>query len=113
MDAAGNTFHLTRKSKGRPDAIDNLIPERLDFHPLSVTLPATVAHRNNWDHDRLAREWEARQSGLFRRNTTRVLAATVELSLASGFTPFLCGLHSKGEISQRYDRRVTHMGHMK
>ena len=85
MDAARSTFYRIYDDDGgneRPDLINNIL-ERLDFHPLSVTLLATVAHHNKWDSNRLAREWEQRQTGVLQTEHNRSLAATIELSLAS------------------------------
>ena len=82
MDAAHSVFYRIYDNNERPDLIDNVL-ERLDFHPLSVTLLATVAHQNNWDNIRLAREWEQRQTGLLQTEHNKSLAVTIELSLAS------------------------------
>ena len=82
MEAACNAFYGIYKHGDRLEAIDNIL-KQLDFHPLSVTLLATVAHQNKWDDNRLAREWEQRQTGVLRTQHNESLAAAVELSLAS------------------------------
>ena len=82
MDASRRTFYRIYDNSEQPNAIDNIL-RQLDFHPLSVTLLATVAHRNNWNQSRLAREWEQQQTGVLKTEHNNNLAATIELSLAS------------------------------
>jgi len=82
MDAAHNAFYRIYDDDDRPDLINNILSQ-LDFHPLSITLLATVAHQNNWDSTRLAREWEKRQTDVLQTEHNKSLAATIELSLAS------------------------------
>jgi len=81
-EAAHGVFHSIYGDNEHPELVDNIL-EQLDFHPLSVTLLATVAHHNKWDSSRLAREWEQHRTGVLQTEYKRSLAATVELSLAS------------------------------
>ena len=82
LAAARSAFHRIYDNNGRQDLIDKIL-EQLDFHPLSVTLLATIAHQNNWDNDRLAREWEQRQTRVLHTEQNESLAATIELSFTS------------------------------
>jgi len=82
MDAAQNTFYQIHNSDKQPSLVSKIL-EHLDFHPLSITLLATVTQQNKWDTDRLIREWEKQQVGMLHMQHRRSLAATIELSLVS------------------------------
>jgi len=82
MDAAQNTFHQIYHSDNLPNLVNKIL-EHLDFHPLSITLLATVAQQNKWDTGQLIREWEKQQVGMLHMQHNRSLAATIELSLVS------------------------------
>ncbi|KAF9778075.1 hypothetical protein BJ322DRAFT_251217 [Thelephora terrestris] len=82
LDDARKTFYDFCDKGEQPALVDEIL-EQLDFHPLSVTLLATVAHQNEWNNNRLGREWRRRQTGVLQTEHGNNLAATIELSLAS------------------------------
>jgi len=83
MTAARDAFYrIYKSSDGQSNLVDDILAQ-LDFHPLSVTLLATVAYHNRWKIDRLTEEWGAHRTGVLHTRHNESLAATIELSLAS------------------------------
>ena len=82
IEAARDTFYRIYKHSKRSDQINNIL-EKLDFHPLSVTLLATVSQHSKWDTSRVTREWGRQRTEMLRTQHSGSLATAVELSLAS------------------------------
>ena len=82
MEAGHETFYRIYRLSEQSDEISKVLKE-LDFHPLCITLLATVAQQNRWNTRRLTTEWEKQRTGVLRARNVGSLAATVELSLAS------------------------------
>ena len=82
MESACDVFYGTYENSGRSDIVRELI-QQLDFHALSITLLATTAAHNMWDHNRLAKEWALHRAQVLRTDRNESLEATIELSLTS------------------------------
>ena len=82
MDAACETFYRIYGGDDRSDVVNGIL-EQLDFHPLSITLLATVGHQNKWDVNRLAKEWERQRTRVLQTQHNTSLAAAIEVSLDS------------------------------
>ena len=82
MDAACHAFYRIYDGDEQSYQVKDIL-EQLDFHPLSVTLLATVAYHNKWGTNRLVREWDRRRTRVLHAQHNKSLAATIELSLVS------------------------------
>ena len=80
--AAQDTFYRIYKHGDQSNRINNIL-ERLNLHPLSITLLAIVAQHNHWDTSRIAAEWARQRTGVLDTQHSKSLATTIELSLAS------------------------------
>ena len=82
IEAAREAFYRVYKNREQSGLVDNIL-DQLAYHPLSITLLATVGHQNKWGMDRLVREWETRRTSMLQTEHSRSLATAIELSLAS------------------------------
>ena len=82
IEAACDIFYGIYGNREQSDTINTLL-RRLDHHALSITLLATTASHNAWDHARLAKEWDVQRVQVLQTDYNESLAATIELSLAS------------------------------
>ena len=82
IEAARDTFYGIYKHGKPSDHVDNIL-RQLDFHPLSITLLATIASHNEWDTIRLTEEWGRRRTDMLETMHNGSLAAAIGLSLAS------------------------------
>ena len=82
MEDARRAFYGIYKNGERSSLVDDIL-EKLGFHPLSVTLLATVARQNKWNADQLVKRWERQRTGVLQMDPETSLAATIELSLTS------------------------------
>ena len=82
IGSACDIFYSIYDNGGRSEIISDLV-RQLDCHALSITLLATTASHNAWDHNRLAKEWDTQRAQVLRTDYNESLAATIELSLAS------------------------------
>ena len=82
VEAAREVFYRIYENREQPDLIDTIL-EQLAFHPLSITLLATVGHHNKWGTERLGREWETHRTSMLQTQHNRSFATAIELSLAS------------------------------
>ena len=55
VEAARHTFYSIYKRVRESDSVNDIL-KKPEFHPLSVTLLATVSHQSKWDIERLKRE---------------------------------------------------------
>ena len=82
MTSAREAFYNIWANQQQSPDIDTLL-QQLDCHPLSITILATVAVQNRWDHSRLLREWGQRGISLLQTNHYPGLSTAIEPSLSS------------------------------
>ena len=82
MESACDVFYGIYKNSGQSDIIRELI-QQLDFHALSITLLATTAAQNMWNHNQLAKEWGVHRAQVLQMDHNESFGAAIELSLAS------------------------------
>ena len=82
MAAACHTFYRIYDGDEQSNLVNGIL-EQLDFHPLSISLLATVAHQSKWDTNRLSKEWQGRRTDVLQTRHNTSLAATIGLSLGS------------------------------
>ena len=82
LEASRDAFHRIYKRGERSSSIDEVL-EQLEFHPLSITLLATVAQQNTWDTEQLIAEWSSERTAALDAGVSGSLAKTIELSLTS------------------------------
>ena len=82
VEAACSIFYNIHDTISQSDSISNIL-KQLDFHALSITLLATTASYNMWDHERLVKEWDMQHTQVLQTDHNESLAATIELSLTS------------------------------
>lgn len=92
MNAACSTFYNIYKRDKCSDLVKGIL-EQLDFHPLSITLFATVAQQDKWGTDRLRNEWE--------NHRTNLLQARHKKSFTSGHDRTLFHLSNFPRIRPR------------
>ena len=81
-EAARDAFYRIYGHDERSNSINDIL-ERLDNHPLSIILLATVAQHNQWDARRLVVEWDKQRTGVLRVQNSQSLATAIDLSLTS------------------------------
>jgi hypothetical protein len=82
-DAAQEIFYRIYPEGERSRLVERLL-ERLDFHPLSITILATVASQKLWDYHRILNEWEKQKVKVLQTDhRLQSLGATIEVSLDS------------------------------
>ena len=82
-DAAQEIFYRIYPEGERSKLVERLL-ERLDFHPLSITILATVASQKLWDYHRILTKWEKQRVKVLQTgHRSQSLAATIEGSLDS------------------------------